>query len=85
MLPNPYEAFTAIVLERKCTFEFMENSWALRERKGAGKKPEKNRKLTTKTCMGWAMLLEAYHLLKHQLWETLTISLQVGLGSPRLG
>lgn len=35
--------------------------------------------------MGWTMLLEAWHLLKHQLWETLTISLQVDLGSPRLG
>lgn len=40
MLPIPYEASTAIVLDRKCTFEFMENSWAFRERKRAGEKPE---------------------------------------------
>lgn len=35
--------------------------------------------------MGWATLLEAWHLLKCQLWQTLTISLQVDLGSARLG
>lgn len=40
MLPIPYESSTAIVLDRKCTFEFMENSWTLRERKRAGEKPE---------------------------------------------
>lgn len=34
--------------------------------------------------MGWATLLKAWHLLKYQLWQTLTISLQVDLGSARL-
>lgn len=41
MSPSPYKTSTAIVLERKNTFEFMENSWALKERKGTGgEKPE---------------------------------------------
>lgn len=35
--------------------------------------------------MGWATLLEAWHLLKYHLWQTLAISLQVDLGSARLG
>lgn len=35
--------------------------------------------------MGWATLLEAWHLLKYPLWQTLTISPQVDLGSARLG
>lgn len=65
----------------------MENSWTLKERKGAGEKPEKKQEVDhkAKACMGWATLLEAWHLLKYQLWQTLTISLQVDLGSARLG